>query len=121
MAAKTKAKPAAKKSKPVKKAAPKKAAPKKAAVKKTAVPKKATVKKAVTPRKPRRTKLEKGLAEIAGETAAGSKRIVARSDWFIVNIYVDNGFVFGLANDQRVYRWNTRSALWVLHKEGLQP
>lgn len=122
MAAKPKAKSAAKK-KPVKKAAPKKAAVKKSVAtagrptKKNTRGSTATV-KAAAPRKPRKTKLEKGLAEMA---AVDGPKIAARPEWFIVNIYVDNGYVYGLANDQRVYRWNHRSALWVLHKEGLQP
>lgn len=122
MAAKPKAKSAAKK-KPVKKVAPKKAAVKKSVAiagrptKKNTRGSTATV-KAAAPCKPRKTKLEKGLAEMA---AGDGPKIAARPEWFIVNIYVDNGYVYGLANDQRVYRWNHRSALWVLHKEGLQP
>lgn len=39
--------------------------------------------------------------------------------WRIVQFLVDNMTVFGLANDQRIYRWNTRNALWHLHKEGV--
>jgi hypothetical protein len=39
--------------------------------------------------------------------------------WAVVSIVVDRMTVFGLATDQRVYRWNPRSALWILHKEGL--
>lgn len=121
MAAKPKAKSAAKK-KPVKKAAPKKAAVKKsvpaARAKKSVRANAAAAKPVAVSRKPRKTKLEKGLAEMA---AGDAPKIAARPEWFIVNIYVDNGYVYGLANDQRVYRWNHRSALWVLHKEGLQP
>lgn len=118
----TKAKSAAKK-KPVKKVPAK--ATKVAKAKPTKKPAAKTAAKPVAvSRKPRKTKLEKGLAEIAGLDEAvwsGDKRIVVKPEWFIVNIYVDNGYVYGLANDQRVYRWNHRSALWVLHKEGLQP
>lgn len=120
----TKAKSAAKK-KPVKKAAPKKAAVKKsvpaARAKKSVRANAAAAKPVAVSCKPRKTKLEKGIAVLAEAAWSGDKRIVARPEWFIVNIYVDNGYVYGLANDQRVYRWNHRSALWVLHKEGLQP
>lgn len=119
----TKAKSAAKKkvanatsTKPVKKV-PAKAA-KVAKAKPTKMPAAKTAVKKSAPRKPRKTKLEKGLAEMA---AGDGPKVAARPEWFIVNIYVDKGYVYGLANDQRMYRWNHRSALWVLHKEGLQP
>lgn len=39
--------------------------------------------------------------------------------WEIISVHVDNLVVFALANDQRVYRWDSRAALWVLHKDGL--
>lgn len=47
------------------------------------------------------------------------KKIAPQPAWYITLVFGNATGVFGLANDQRVYRWNTRSALWVLHKEGL--
>jgi hypothetical protein len=45
----------------------------------------------------------------------------ATPQWWISQLLVDNLTVFGLGNDQRVYRWNTRSASWVIHQDGAQP
>lgn len=46
-------------------------------------------------------------------------KITPQPEWRINFVFGNSTGVFGLASDQRIYRWNTRSALWVLHKEGL--
>lgn len=46
-------------------------------------------------------------------------KITPQPEWRITFVFGNSTGVFGLASDQRIYRWNTRSALWVLHKEGL--
>lgn len=110
MAAKTKANSAAKK-KPVKKAVAKKTVVKKAPAKKIAVEKKV-----------RKTKpLVAELKTIANGKQWQARPKLRQDEFTIQQIYVSNMMVFGLAVDQRVYRWNPRSAVWVLHKDGLQP
>lgn len=64
----------------------------------------------------------RAAAKVAKEPAiTNSVRLVAPPEWWIVTAFVDNLTVFGLGNDQRVYRWNTRSASWVVHQDGAQP
>ena len=133
------------KKKTVKKAV-KKAAPKKV-VKKTAkkVVKKAVAKKAVkrvvkkaapkkSVKKPARVKAVKPVSAHlasaldaatnatpdAGESSDETEgHTVVKQDWFIVTVVVDHMTVYGLASDQRMYRWDTKAALWRLHKEGV--
>jgi hypothetical protein len=61
------------------------------------------------------TRSQSGGAKGAKAPAVSSPK----NDWRIVNIVVDHAQVYGLSSDGRIYRWNTRSALWVLHKDGL--
>jgi hypothetical protein len=42
-----------------------------------------------------------------------------KNEWHITLVFGNATGVYGLASDGRIYRWNTRSALWVLHKDGL--
>lgn len=106
MAVKKKAKPVAKKTKPAKKSKAAERA-KKALAKKPRI----TRTRIDYPPSEAMAGTDKGLVPIA------DSQIVEQ--WSIVHVVVDNLEVFGIANDQRVYRWNTRAALWVLHKEGL--
>lgn len=67
-----------------------------------------------------RAKKSARVSDAAVKTARPSKA-AAQPKWGIVSVFGNATGVYGLATDQRIYRWNTRSALWVLHKEGLQP
>ncbi len=64
----------------------------------------------------------RGAATVRAAKSASRIRkpkIVPQPEWRISLVFGTATGVFGLGSDQRIYRWNTRSALWVLHKEGL--
>lgn len=103
--------------------AAKKKTVKKAAVKKAVAKKpiKKIVKPAKKVRKPAKKvrKLAKPESVVEVDTSVSSTLPIPK--FYISQIFADHMAVFGLANDQRVYRWNPRAGVWVLHKEGEQP
>lgn len=101
---------------PAKKKAVKKVAAKKAVAKK-AVAKKPIKKNVKTAKKVRKLAKPESVVEV--DTSVSSTLPIPK--FYISQIFVSNMAVFGLANDQRVYRWNPRAGVWVLHKEGEQP
>lgn len=87
---------------------------------------KSAPKKIAKPRAPRLSQVANtaldAVAEAAPADTSEEERgvgIATTPEWYIVQIIVSNMTVFGLANDQRVYRWNPRNAIWHLHKEGV--
>lgn len=65
----------------------------------------------VTSKKPR---LPRGIKKVFPEA-----HWKGQPEWRITLVFGTATGTYGLATDQRIYRWNHRSALWVLHKEGL--
>lgn len=128
MAAKAK-KPAAKKA-VSKKTVAKKVVAKKAIAKKVTA-KKTVAKKVATKAAPKKRfskTVENALDAVAAAPNASAGNDTEQrhgavtggvEGWRIVQFLVDNMSVFGLANDQRIYRWNPRTAVWHLHKEGV--
>lgn len=64
-------------------------------------------------------KKKPAVVKRAVSTSNKKPRVVAQPEWRITSIVADRMTVFGIGTDQRVYRWNPRAALWILHKEGL--
>ena len=93
-------------------AAKKKTPPK---AKRTRLPPKKSVKTAVT----KTSSTRSAVSTVKRVTKPRVPKIVPQPEWRITLVFGNNTGVYGLATDQRIYRWNTRSALWVLHKEGL--
>jgi hypothetical protein len=58
---------------------------------------------------------------VAVATASGTSQPAAATTpaWKITLVFGNATGIYGLANDQRIYRWDTRVAVWVLHKEGI--
>jgi hypothetical protein len=61
----------------------------------------------------------KKLSRLSSKRTTTNSKIVPQPEWRITLVFGNSTGVYGLATDQRIYRWDTRSALWVLHKEGL--
>lgn len=104
---------------PAKKKTVKKAAVKKAVAKK---PIKKIAKPAKKVRKLRDPNKSTTAEQVSSpSTIGGSMATEPVNSFYIVHAFADHLTIFGIANDQRVYRWNPRAGVWVLHKEGEQP